>query len=122
MQNNYGYSDNAPIAGNNYYRLKMVDRDGTFAFSQLRKVSWDGKALSVFPNPAADRLEMDVKDWSKVAKMSVMNASGNVIAERRSAEISGEKHMQLTSLKPGNYILKIEYLDGSSERTHFVKY
>lgn len=121
-QVSYEYQDGDPIGGNNYYRLKMVDRDGSFAFSQIRMVSWNGNALAIFPNPAADRLEMDVKDWSKVAKVKILNAGGGVETERLSATGSNAKHVSLTGFKPGSYILQVEYRDGSSERTHFVKY
>ena len=120
QQATYGYTDAEPMAGTGYYRLKMVDRDGTFAFSQIRKVAWDGEDLVVFPNPAGDRLEMDVKDWSKVTKVSVLNAAGGVVKETAGAR--KEKHILLTGFESGSYILQIEYRDGSSERTHFVKY
>lgn len=122
QQATYGYTDAEPMAGTGYYRLKMVDRDGTFAFSQIRKVACDGADLVVFPNPAGDRLEMDVKDWSKVTKVSVLNAAGGVVKETAGARGAKEKHILLTGFQPGSYILQIEYRDGSSERTHFVKY
>lgn len=122
QQATYGFTDTDPIAGTSYYRLKMVDRDGTFAFSQIKKVSWDGTDLVVFPNPAVDRLEMVVKDWSKVEKVKILSADGAVVKETREAAVSRAKYIPLTGFKPGNYILQIEYRDGSSERTHFVKY
>ena len=122
QQSTYGYTDAEPVAGTGYYRLKMVDRDGTFAFSQIRKVSLDGSDLVVFPNPAGDRLEMGVKDWSKVAKISVLNASGSIIKEARGVTGAKEKYVPLTGFQPGTYILQVEYGDGSSERAHFVKY
>lgn len=36
----YGFLDAAPATGANYYRLMMVDRDGTFAFSSIKHVSY----------------------------------------------------------------------------------
>lgn len=121
-QVSYDFTDGNPVEGNNYYRLKMVDRDGTFAFSQVRKVSWAGGGLAVFPNPATDRLEMEVKDWAKVAKVRVLNAGGAVVKETRGIAVPSGNYLPLTGFKPGNYILQIEYRDGSSESTHFVKY
>lgn len=121
-QVSYGFADGNPLAGENYYRLKMTDRDGTFAFSQIRKVSWAGGGLAVFPNPAVDRLEVDVKDWSKVAKVRILNAAGRIVRDGGMALNSKQNNVPLTGFKPGNYILQIEYRDGSSERTHFVKY
>lgn len=121
-QMSYDFTDGNPFAGENYYRLKMADRDGTFAFSQIRKVSWAGGGLVVFPNPAVDRLELDVKDWSKVAKVRILNAAGRIVRDGGMALNSKQNNVPLTGFKPGNYILQVEYRDGSSERTHFVKY
>lgn len=47
----FGYS---PVAkGDYYYRLKMVDRDGSFKYSQvIRLQSNTGASLSAFPNPS----------------------------------------------------------------------
>lgn len=121
-QVSYNFTDGDPFAGENYYRLKMADRDGTFAFSQLRKVSWAGGKLAVFPNPAIDRLEVDLKDWSKVVKVRILNADGRIVRDGGMALNSKQTNVPLTGFKPGNYILQIEYRDGSTERTHFVKY
>ena len=33
-QNNYSYTDQNPFVGNNIYRLKQIDYDGTFEYSQ----------------------------------------------------------------------------------------
>lgn len=118
----YTYPDNGPVSGSNYYRLKMVDRDGTFAFSQIRRVQWSSNALAVFPNPAVDRLEMDVDDWAKVVAVKILNAGGNVVEVHKPATALGKKHVRLTGFQPGNYILRVEYRDGSTASTHFVKY
>ncbi|GGM76861.1 hypothetical protein GCM10010967_05600 [Dyadobacter beijingensis] len=118
----YDFTDHAPVSGDNYYRLKMADRDGTFAFSQIRKVSWDGDALTVFPNPAADRLEVTVKDWSKVVKVSVLDAAGHMVKDGGAGLNARERNVPVSGLTAGSYILRVEYRDGSSERTHFIKY
>lgn len=121
-QAEYHFTDSNPVTGDDYYRLKMVDRDGSFAFSQIRKVLWDGGGLTVFPNPAVDRLEVRVKDWSKVAKIKILDAAGIVLREPLAADGLKEKYVSLNHLGAGSYILAIEHRDGSSERVHFIKY
>ncbi|RAK02317.1 hypothetical protein LX87_00437 [Larkinella arboricola] len=37
----YGFSDPAPLKGTNYYRLRQVDRDGTYAYSKIVAVGYD---------------------------------------------------------------------------------
>ena len=53
--NNYAFTHFNPLAGNHFYRLKMVDKDGRFSFSGIIKlVQNQSNKLSVFPNPAKD--------------------------------------------------------------------
>lgn len=65
----YGFLDEAPLPGINYYRLKQVDKDGTSEFSKIIAVSpqASGARLVVYPNPSDgsdirvqfDNLELD---------------------------------------------------------------
>jgi hypothetical protein len=51
----YRFLDNTPMSGINYYRIKSVDIDGKFAYSNIAKVSVifeSDKNMHVFPNPA----------------------------------------------------------------------
>jgi Secretion system C-terminal sorting domain len=50
----YSWLDDHPIGGNNFYRIKSVDHNGSKKFSQIIKVK-TGKAnagsITIFPNP-----------------------------------------------------------------------
>jgi hypothetical protein len=50
--NTYSFSDKSPYAGTNYYRLKMLDLDGTYSYSKMISLSSDGPGASVYPNPS----------------------------------------------------------------------
>jgi hypothetical protein len=55
--------------GLSYYRLKMIDFDGSFEYSPIRSLKrTEGNMvlLSLFPNPANNNLNMDFSqvDWS----------------------------------------------------------
>ncbi|MFD1144677.1 hypothetical protein ACFQ4C_26350 [Larkinella insperata] len=41
----YGFSDAAPLKGTNYYRLRQVDRDGTYAYSKIVAVGYDAQGV-----------------------------------------------------------------------------
>lgn len=72
----------APLA---YYRLKMLDRDGSFAYSPIRSVAFDGeKSLRVFPNPATDRLYLQFSDDLEEEDLQVelCDWSGRVVAQQ----------------------------------------
>jgi hypothetical protein len=54
-QHDYGYTDKHPASNLNYYRLRQVDFDGKFVYSNVVSVrSGDvGSPMTVYPNPAA---------------------------------------------------------------------
>ncbi|WP_143828785.1 T9SS type A sorting domain-containing protein [Dyadobacter fermentans] len=122
QKTSYSYSDHAPMKGDNYYRLKMVDQDGTFAWSQIRKVTWDETALNIFPNPATDVLEMEAQDWLNVAQISVIDERGTVLKEQNPQTSSQRGSLSLEGLNAGSYILQARYFDGSVLRRHFIKH
>lgn len=46
----YGYTDISPLAGNNYYRLRMVDKDQKFTYSPITRIVYEDKSsVSIFP-------------------------------------------------------------------------
>ena len=53
----YRYFDATPLLGINYYRLRQVDFNGTVDHSKVIAITMDkGELLSIFPNPAKDRV------------------------------------------------------------------
>ena len=58
--NNYSFSDNSISSVNEFYRLKMIDLDGSFVFSNIIKLSSNssGKQFLIYPNPAKDQLTL----------------------------------------------------------------
>ena len=49
----YSFTDAQPLIGTNYYRLKIVERNGKFTFSQIKKVNFgnNGDLIFIYPNP-----------------------------------------------------------------------
>jgi hypothetical protein len=50
----YRYTDVQPLSGNNFYRIKAFDRDGSVKYTQIVQVNFNnsGKmAISIYPNP-----------------------------------------------------------------------
>ncbi|MBK7678341.1 MAG: hypothetical protein IPJ29_02840 [Chitinophagaceae bacterium] len=54
----YAFTDNLPINGINYYRLKQIDLDARNSYSRTISVVFDkkGKDITIYPNPAKDKL------------------------------------------------------------------
>jgi Secretion system C-terminal sorting domain/PQQ enzyme repeat len=56
VDQNYNFIDNNPADGANFYRLKMVDKDGKVAYSKVVKVTFNLSIMSLYPNPAKDKV------------------------------------------------------------------
>ncbi|GLU53493.1 hypothetical protein Dfri01_29540 [Dyadobacter frigoris] len=111
-QVNYSFTDDKPLSGENLYRLRMVDKDGTFAFSRIQSITFDGtnSGLSVYPNPSADKLF--IRDYSSVTNIVVSNLNGTTVYKSASFA-SGNGFIDLTSLSQGMYIVKISRVNGT---------
>jgi hypothetical protein len=52
-ENDYGFTDGQPLAGNNFYRLRMADIDGSYKYSSIVAIQQStlAGAYFVYPNP-----------------------------------------------------------------------
>jgi serine protease len=61
-QKGYTFTDPMPLQGINYYRLKMVDADGSYAYSFIvaQKSETTAQAITAFPNPVTVESEVQI--------------------------------------------------------------
>lgn len=107
----YTAIDEAPRSGINYYRLKTVDRDNTFAYSRTVNVNMGnaGPVVQVYPNPASDILFVKVSDTGAISRISLIGTSGRVVGE---FDRMPEKGIDLGQFPGGMYLIKIVTNDG----------
>ncbi|MGX5857147.1 T9SS type A sorting domain-containing protein [Dyadobacter jiangsuensis] len=107
----YSTTDEAPLAGISYYRLKTVDRDNTFAYSRTASVNLgsSGLGVRVYPNPASSVLLIQGVDPKSVNHVSLTNTSGQLVAQYGAVPETG---IDLSKLSNGMYLIKIVTKDG----------
>lgn len=97
-------------AGTHYFRLKQVDFDGSFQYSELKALTInavEGNTIALYPNPARDRVYIDFanKMAGKVT-IQVMDNLGKVI----SVQQTSQQHLIMIdsqNLSNGTYIVRI---------------
>ncbi len=77
----YATEDAQPYPGVNFYRLKQVDIDGHFKYSQIVRVLFEsyGQLLHVYPNPAAQFVQFDFGGRQKTVLINVYDAAGRQV-------------------------------------------
>jgi hypothetical protein len=102
----YSYLDAVSRTGASYYRLKMVDTDGTFAYSRIVTItSLNGKDLHrIYPNPSQGH-SLYINSNTPIESYKVYDAAGREI--KVELVNRGDKY-ELTfgrEISPGIYII-----------------
>ncbi|PWJ54086.1 putative secreted protein (Por secretion system target) [Dyadobacter jejuensis] len=107
----YQFTHREAQSGLNYYRLKMVDKDGTFAYSRIRSVDFDdtNNSITVFPNPASDRLRIGNVASKKINDVKVYNQLGQSLIHITEVPDEG---IDVSKLPTGIYMLTLKTIDG----------
>ncbi|TLV03640.1 T9SS type A sorting domain-containing protein [Dyadobacter luticola] len=117
----YSFTDAKPSSGLNYYRLKMIDLDGTFAYSKIEAVNFGaGAEASLYPNPVgqSEFLIVNITDWTNVASVKVIDVNGKTVFEN-GGDVSGK--ISTRNLRPGMYFVQIFRRNGMSSTYKFAK-
>jgi len=119
----YSFTDDAPLAYRNYYRLKNLDLDGKVDYSNIVKVETENEQrIYISPNPVVDesltlRINFEPMQFDKI---QILSAVGNILLEYPVTSL--ESNINLNGkLNSGVYILR--YVSKQEEKTlRFVVY
>lgn len=105
MENvNYSFLDESPINGINYYRLRQVDIDGSFRFSEIIPIEYStgNNQFDIYPVPANGEISFA----SKIpCKLIIYNPSGQIVYDQTCN--AGENSIDLYSLTSGLYFYTV---------------
>ncbi|MBL0356922.1 MAG: T9SS type A sorting domain-containing protein [Chitinophagaceae bacterium] len=125
--NTYQWTDVQPQVGLNYFRIKSMDNDGRWKYSNVAKVFFgkEASAITVFPNPVSEgkinvffteqqpgdytaRLFNNTGQLMKSVKLQQIGSNGNAVINLDNGIIHG------------NYILEIIKPDNTTEHINIV--
>jgi|GEM_PF-1669438 len=115
LQTNYSFTDASPLTGNNYYRLKMVDMDGSSTYSKIVVVSFGNtnqQVLATYPNPAHGSFQLLFKNMTQGRyAMNLINSSGQIVFTRNIQVANAQQYNESiglsSSLAPGTYVIRV---------------
>jgi len=114
-EKSYSFTDTRPAAVN-YYRLKMIDRDGRSERSNVVVIKNSGTAqgLLLNENPFVSTISFSLAREARQLKLQLINAVGAVVAEKKLDGRSQRVNWPISSpLASGTYFLQV-IADGES--------
>jgi len=98
----YNFEYNEQRRGTIYYRLKMIDRDGQFKFSDLRSIQNKSEGTIIYPNPASDILYVSQESSSEDIHYFLFDIYGKKVQEGILTD-----QIDLQNLAAGSYSLHL---------------
>lgn len=112
IQQDYQFTDIAPVAGRNYYRLRHTDMDGHAEYTHVVMVQKGNRTdgmMAIYPNPAKDVLKISIVTAQPgVYMLDVYNVLGKLVMSKPITCIAGrnEADINVSRLPKGLYSVK----------------
>ncbi len=118
-KSSYDYLDSKSKFRDNYYRLKVVDLDGRYEYSNIIYIRSDQKDyhISVNPNPASNFLNIGLDgNLDEELTLELLRMDGALLQSITLREGDSFKYMDISNLPNGIYILKSKDSDVISQK------
>jgi hypothetical protein len=123
----YNFTDNTVSAAGAavvYYRLKMVDNNGKYVWSNITTVKTNGSVkattVTVYPNPTADFVNVNMNAETEAGQISIVDAFGKTV-QTEMTQMNNNVQFDVRNLQNGIYFVQISNNDGSTTSSKFIK-
>lgn len=109
-RNEYQFRDTRPLIPTDYYRLKMINSDGSYSYSKIVDVRFDRPvAFTLYPNPAGGAITIGLNVPAGPLQLQIVDVAGRIVRSQ-SVESAGSPlsvSIDLNGLADGMYFVKI---------------
>ncbi len=119
----FSYTHTNPRYGNNYYRLRQLDFDGTFDFSEVISIVLDNNRIAnLFPSVVLGNevgIELNTTKDFATTEISIVDITGYVVHQETMQTAAGISlhRIDLPKLDAGVYIVYVK-MDGEHTETY----
>jgi hypothetical protein len=110
----YKHLDRAPFVGKNYYRVKIVETNSSFYYTNIATADWsEGNMITIYPNPANDNVNVVFSDdfaAENKVQIKVTTTMGSEVKNRSYELQAGTRTLAIPTadLPNGLYLLEIQ--------------
>jgi len=124
-QNNYSFYDEFPFSGWSYYRLKQVDFNGNYTYSNIATVYIGYLDITaLYPNPASDNVTISIStEQNTEATAQVYNTLGQIVYKRTIELQKGKTEIKIPvgEFATGQYMIKVSLPSGDHAQKVFIR-
>lgn len=102
----YFFVDGNAVDGTSFYRLKQIDNDGRFTYSNIVKIeSKTSLRLSVFPNPSSSTITITHSKSSGDGFVKITNVEGRLLLTVKVSLGVSQTRIDVSKFAAGNYLV-----------------
>ena len=104
-----------------FYRLKIMDKDGSYKYSDIIPLSINCKTsqVSVFPNPVKDgKVNVTLSGTTGITQTVLTSAAGQQVL--KATLINGTNSLNVSSIADGIYYLHIKEANGTDKKVKLL--
>lgn len=119
IPNTYNFVQENLSGGIHYYRLKQIDFDGVFEYSNIISLEYKSNVkVKIFPVPAQNMLNVNInsKDIQN-AQLNIVDVSGKRL--RTITQVNSNNQIDLSYLPSGSYFIQINWNNNQVETYPF---
>lgn len=110
----YAFTDEQPLPGVNYYRLKQVDYDGNYEYHRTIAVLFADKyadqKVTLFPSIATDQLNVSLQqEASSDGALVIYNLTGQEVLRLPFQRGMQQQRVRVAHLAEGQYVLRVQH-------------
>jgi hypothetical protein len=105
----YTLYDNAPVEGDNTYRVKVTYVDGTSKTSATQTINYKGaEGIRLYPNPAVDVVGVDLSKYKgQAVTIALYNQFGQQVLTQHIEKAIGTVNLDVSNNTTGNYMIRV---------------
>jgi hypothetical protein len=105
---NYSYQHANPAQGKIYYRLRMVDLDGSFEYSKViaLNLNCNRAEVVVYPNPVTDKVNINITNAQSETIANLYDNTGKLVFTGNMT--NGTNSIDMTKFTSGMYLLVLK--------------
>ena len=108
IPSDYSFTDIRPLTGNNFYRLKPVDKDGKFVYSKVVKINFTLQpGIRISPNPASSYLYINLENVNAAVTLQLIDLNGKLVKQEAISQGFTNKTISLSGIAKGIYTVKL---------------